>query len=220
MLAICSKYLLGVNGLLVVGRGVRTFEPLILQFVHAQVRMRFLEYLFARTYMIMDDTLNIRKLVANCDANPENLEIARSKYSELTTDLTTCEEVHQFLVLSTQTAEWERDEGLSKLHIDFIESLNTRHYQTVVEQRLVDLKKLVDSSRVNIQNLNESRRRAQHTQCMESFYMMQRSTHGSAVSTASDRKYDAALRVAKNAVLVSFAFILLNRFVSLGALAN
>ena len=214
------QVLLGVNGLLVVGRGVRTFEPLILQFVHAQVRMRFLEYLFARTYMIMDDTLNIRKLVANCDANPENLEIARSKYSELTTDLTTCEEVHQFLVLSTQTAEWERDEGLSKLHIDFIESLNTRHYQTVVEQRLVDLKKLVDSSRVNIQNLNESMRRAQHTQCMESFYMMQRSTHGSAVSTASDRKYDAALRVAKNAVLVSFAFILLNRFVSLGALAN
>ena len=211
------QVLLGVNGLLVVGRGVRTFEPLILQFVHAQVRMRFLEHLFTRTYMIMDDTLNVRKLVADCDANPENLEVARSKYNELTTDLTTCEEVHQFLTLSTQMSDWKKDEGLSKLHTDFIEALNTKHYQTVVEQRLLDLKKLVDSSRVNIVNLNASMKRAQHTQCMESFHIMQRSTHGSAVSTASDRKYDAALSVDNTAVLVSFAFVLFNRFVSLGS---
>jgi WD repeat-containing protein 35 len=210
------QVLQGTNGLLVVGRGVRTFENIILQFVHAQIRMRFLEHLFVRTYRIMHDSIDIRNLVAECSKDPQNLETARNKFNELTTDLTTCEEVHQFLVLSTQTSEWVHDENLSKVHLDFVKALDTGHYRTIVEQRLADLKKLIDSTRVNIANLNESMRRAQHTQCMEAFLIMQRSTHGSAVSTASDRKYDAALNVTNTAVLVSFAFALLNRFVSLG----
>jgi hypothetical protein len=214
------QVLQGTNGLLVVGRGVRSFEKIILQFVHAQVRMRFLEHLFIRTYRIMHDSIDIRNLVAECSKDPQNLESARIKFNELTTDLTTCEEVHQFLVLSTQTPEWSRNESVSKDHADFFNALDTGHYRTVVEQRLADLKKLISSTRVNIANLNESMRRAQHTQCMEAFLIMQRSTHGSAVSTAGDRKYDAALNVTNTAVLVSFAFALLNRFVSLGEWAD
>jgi WD repeat-containing protein 35 len=214
------QVLMGVNGLLVIGRGVRTFEHLILQFVHAQVRIRFLEHLFIRTYRIMHESISIRSLVADSALNPDNLETARNKFNELTTDLTTCEEVQQFLLLSTQTADWTQDEGRTQAHIDFLNALNTRHYQSVVELRLADLKKLIDSTRVNIVNLNESMKRAQHTQCMEAFLSIQRSTHGSAVSTASDRKYDAALSVTNTAVLLSFAFVLLNRIVSLGKLAN
>lgn len=210
------QVLQGTNGLLVVGRGVRSFEKIILQFVHAQVRMRFLEHLFIRTYRIMHDSIDIRNLVAECSKDPQNLESARSKFNELTTDLTTCEEVHQFLVLSIQTPDWSCTESVSKDHADFFKALDTGHFRTVVEQRLADLKKLISSTRVNIANLNESMRRAQHTQCMESFLIMQRSTHGSAVSTAGDRKYDAALSVTNTAVLVSFAFTLLNRFISLG----
>jgi WD repeat-containing protein 35 len=210
------QVLQGTNGLLVVGRGVRSFEKIILQFVHAQVRMRFLEHLFIRTYRIMHDSIDIRNLVAECSKDPQNLESARSKFNELTTDLTTCEEVHQFLVLSIQTPDWSCTESVSKDHADFFKALDTGHFRTVVEQRLADLKKLISSTRVNIANLNESMRRAQHTQCMEAFFIMQRSTHGSAVSTAGDRKYDAALSVTNTAVLVSFAFTLLNRFISLG----
>jgi hypothetical protein len=210
------QILQGTNGMLIVGRGVRSYEPLIIQFVHAQVRMRFLEHLFIRTYRIMHDSIHIRNLVAESTKDPQNLEIARTKFNVLTTDLTTCEEVHQFLTLSTQTPEWSHDESISPAHKDFLNALNTKHYQTVVELRLIDLKKLIDSTRTNIATLNETMRRAQHTQCMDAFLVMQRSTHGSAVSTASDRKYDAALNVANVAVLVAFAFTLLNRFVSLG----
>lgn len=210
------QILQGTNGLLVIGRGVRTFEHLILQFVNAQVRVRFLEHLFVRTYRIMHDSMDIRSLVAECAAHPENLESARSKFNELTTDLTTCEEVHQFLSLSIQSSEWSQPEGLSQVQVDFVNALDTQHFRTVVERRLLDLKKLIDSTRINIVSLNESMKRAQHTQCMESFLIMQRSTHGSAVSTASDRKYDAALSVTNIAVLVAFAFTLLNRIISLG----
>lgn len=210
------QILQGTNGMLIVGRGVRSYEPLIIQFVHAQVRMRFLEHLFIRTYRIMHDSIHIRNLVAESTKDPQNLEIARTKFNVLTTDLTTCEEVHQFLTLSTQTPEWSHDESISAAHKDFFNALNTKHYQTVVELRLIDLKKLIDSTRTNIATLNETMKRAQHTQCMDAFLVMQRSTHGSAVSTASDRKYDAALNVTNVAVLVAFAFTLLNRLVSLG----
>ena len=89
--------IVGRNGILLGGKGVREHEPLVSSYLSLMTRNMFMRSLFQRTFILADVLKEVRRLIDHHETNPNSMKMIRELLSDASSDVILLGEIQSYL---------------------------------------------------------------------------------------------------------------------------
>lgn len=137
--------IIGRNGILLGGPGVREHEPLVASYLSLMTRNMFMRSLFQRTFILADVLKEIRRLIDHHETNPNSMRMIRELLADASSDVILLGEIQSYLHESMANFEVPSAPTTTSGRRLF-EILNIEASLHRLVRRVVDMRKNVDGA--------------------------------------------------------------------------
>jgi len=203
--------LMGRNGLLLCGPESKNLERLLLPYISLLSRSMFIRSFFKRTFLLSDLLKTIRHMIGQHATDPTFVEKIRDQLSVASQEIILMTESLNYLsdsITYIKLPEYPKN----PTHIELYKTLDYEELRSSIEVRIEDLKKNVDGSLHELENLSVMAEVINVKCLQEVFQQVEVNTKFLVEASAADERASASLEVMQVVLAASMAFDLVDRF--------